>query len=133
MCHDHRDIPFAASFEKTEYIYTDDVYSYLFYLKNTKLNLSFRLHSFIPSLALDIPTIKISYDERAISVLDSIGMKEWNINLLTDDIIDEVENRLNKLKALEDIKDKCKLNEWETLRTTITQNCNKFADIIVNS
>ena len=36
LCHDHRDIPFAASFKEVDYLYTEDIYTYLTYLKNTK-------------------------------------------------------------------------------------------------
>ncbi len=95
LCHDHRDIPFAASFKNMEYVYTEDVFTYLSYLRNTRLNLTYRLHSFIPCLSYDIPTIKISYDERAVSMLDTLGIDEWNINMFTDDVLIEVEKRID--------------------------------------
>ena len=79
LCHDHRDIPFAASFDGIGYLYTDDIFTYLNYLKNTRLNVTFRLHSFIPCISYGIPAIKISYDERAISALQSIGLNQWRI------------------------------------------------------
>jgi len=132
LCHDYRDIPFAASFDNIDYIYTDNVYFYLSYLKNTKLNLSFRLHSFIPCIAYGVPSIKISYDERAISVLETIGLDEWNINLLTDNLIQEVKNRLNNLRDLNTIKKKCKNNQWKELKNIIVDNCMLFAKIVDN-
>jgi polysaccharide pyruvyl transferase WcaK-like protein len=128
LCHDHRDIPFAASFTDIDYLYTEDVYTYLTYLRNTRLNISFRLHSFIPALAYDTPTIKISYDQRAVSMLETIGMQDWNINLLNDNIVQEIENRLNNLGDLQNIKNKVKSTLWTDLKSTILKNCEKFAE-----
>jgi len=130
LCHDHRDIPFASSFTEIDYLYTDDVYTYLTYLKNTRLNVTFRLHSFIPCLAYDIPTIKISYDQRAISMLDTLGMDEWNINYVKDNVVKEVENRVDNIGDLETIKTKLKKSIWKENRNTIVDNCNNFADLV---
>lgn len=130
LCHDHRDIPFAASFKEVDYLYTEDVYTYLTYLKNTKLNLTFRLHSFIPCLAYDIPTIKISYDQRAISMLDTIGMNDWNINLVKDDLLKEVEHRLDNMGDLNSIKNNLRDTLWAENRNTIVENCKHFAELV---
>lgn len=130
LCHDHRDIPFAASFSDIDYLYTEDAYTYLTYLKNTRLNLTFRLHSFIPCLALGVPTIKISYDQRALSMLEAIGMQDWNINLVEQDIVQEVENRLNNLSDLESTKQQLKNTVWAELRQTIVENCQNFANLV---
>ncbi len=130
LCHDHRDIPFAASFSEVDYVYTEDVYTYLTYLKNTRLNLTFRLHSFIPCLAYNVPTIKISYDQRAISMLETLGLDDWNINLLFDDIVEEVRHRLGRLEELEEKKAELKENTWAELRETIVANANLFAEMV---
>ncbi len=130
LCHDHRDIPFAASFNEVDYLYTDDVYTYLTYLKNTKLNVTFRLHSFIPCLSYDIPTIKISYDQRAISMLDTLGMDEWNINFVKDDVVKEVAQRVDNIGDLTTIKNKLKTSLWAKNRNTIVENCDKFAELV---
>ncbi len=132
LCHDHRDIPFAASFDTVDYLYTDDVYTYLTYLKNTRLNVTFRLHSFIPCLAYDIPTIKISYDQRALSMLDTIGMDDWNINFVKDDVVKEVENRIDNLGDLSNIKSDLRQGLWLRNRELIQDNCQKFADLVKN-
>ncbi|PKP35482.1 MAG: hypothetical protein CVU00_02195 [Bacteroidetes bacterium HGW-Bacteroidetes-17] len=131
LCHDHRDIPFAATFEGIDYFFTEDVYTYLSYLKNTRLNLTFRLHSFLPCLAYDIPAIKISYDQRAISMLETIGMQDWNINLLKDDVLMELTKRLESLDKLSEMKDKLISNEWQILKNTMEKNCAKFANQII--
>jgi polysaccharide pyruvyl transferase WcaK-like protein len=130
FCHDHRDIPFAASFKGMEYVYTEDVYTYLTYLRNTRLNLTYRLHSFIPCLSYNIPTIKISYDERAISMLDTLGMNEWNINMLHDNVVEEVEQRINHLNDLPNIKANLK-NHWQDIKSTISSGCEKFAEEVL--
>ncbi|MGB3588946.1 MAG: polysaccharide pyruvyl transferase family protein [Tunicatimonas sp.] len=127
LCHDHRDIPFAASFSEVDYLYTEDVYTYLTYLRNTRLNLTFRLHSFIPCLAYNVPTIKISYDQRAISMLDTIGLDDWNINLLKDDVVAEVKQRVEHLKELEEKKAELKKSIWPELRETLQSYSDKFA------
>jgi len=130
LCHDHRDIPFAASFNEVDYLYTEDVYTYLTYLRNTKLNVTFRLHSFIPCLAYDIPTIKISYDQRAISMLDTIGMDNWNINYVKDNVVKEVESRIDNLGELENIKAELKTGLWKENRSIIVENCAQFAQLV---
>jgi polysaccharide pyruvyl transferase WcaK-like protein len=130
LCHDHRDIPFAASFGSIDYVYTEDVYTYLTYLRNTRLNLTYRLHSFLPCLSYDVPAIKISYDERALSMLDTLGMDEWNIDMLKDDVVKELENRIDNIKDLESIKKKLKESTWKDLHNTMTQSSSKFAELV---
>lgn len=130
LCHDHRDIPFAASFKEIDYLYTEDVYTYLTWLRNTRLNLTFRLHSFIPCLAYDVPAIKISYDQRALSMLETLGMSDWNIDLLKDDLLREIENRLNNISDLTGIKQKLAGTTWAALRHTMAESSEKFAQLV---
>jgi polysaccharide pyruvyl transferase WcaK-like protein len=130
LCHDHRDIPFAASFKEIDYLYTEDVYTYLTWLRNTRLNLTFRLHSFIPCLAYDVPAIKISYDQRALSMLDTLGMNDWNIDLLKDKLLPEIENRLNNINDLKGIKEKLSKTTWADLRHTMASSSEKFAQLV---
>ncbi|MCK4662950.1 MAG: polysaccharide pyruvyl transferase family protein [Bacteroidales bacterium] len=130
LCHDHRDIPFATSFKEIKYLFTDDVYTYLTYLKNTRLNISYRLHSFLPALAMDVPTIKLSYDQRALSMLETVGMNEWNINILKQDSVEEVKKRIRSLGDLNNIKKDLKKDLWPKLRKTIVSNFNKYADLV---
>lgn len=130
LCHDHRDIPFAASFGNVDYVYTEDVYTYLTYLRNTRLNVTYRLHSFIPCLSYGVPAVKISYDERAISMLDTLGMDEWNINMLKDDVIKELENRIDNIKDLEALKTKLKSSTWQNLHNTMTESSARFAELV---
>ncbi|SEL80283.1 polysaccharide pyruvyl transferase family protein [Parapedobacter koreensis] len=130
LCHDHRDIPFAASFEEIDYLYTEDVYTYLTYLRNTRLNVTFRLHSFIPCLSYDVPAIKISYDQRALSMLETLDMDDWNIDLLKDNLMVELEHRLNNLQDLETLKSQRQNGRWAELRNTMVENSEKFAALV---
>ena len=131
LCHDHRDIPFAASFKDINYIYTDDVYAFLSYLQNTRLNITFRLHSFLPALSYDIPAINISYDERSSSLIDTIGLSEWNINLLQEDITLEVGKRIEAINDLSQLKKRLQETEWINLRKIIIDNTNKFKKLVM--
>jgi polysaccharide pyruvyl transferase WcaK-like protein len=130
LCHDHRDIEFANSFTDIDYFYTDDIYTYLTLLRNTKLNLSFRLHSFLPCLAFDIPTIKLSYDERALSFMETINMSEWNINYVKDNVLKEIEYRIKNIKNLDEIKKRNIKNTWAELKNTIETSTNEFAKLV---
>lgn len=130
LCHDHRDIPFAAIFKDVEYIYTDDVYTFLTYLKNTKLNITYRLHSFLPGISLDIPVIKLSYDQRALSLLETVGLNEWNIDILKDDVIPEIKRRIENIDELEELKNELKKELWLERRRIITDNFKKFASLL---
>jgi hypothetical protein len=127
FCHDHRDIPFAASFEGMEYIYTEDVFTYLSYLRNTRLNLTFRLHSFLPCLSYGVPAIKISYDQRALSMMDTIGLSDWNIDLLKDDLLKEIEYRIDNINELDTLKNKVRNSTWANLRETMLSSIIEFA------
>ncbi|MFZ6011476.1 MAG: hypothetical protein ACOYXT_14095, partial [Bacteroidota bacterium] len=127
------DIPFAASFSEVDYLYTEDVYTYLTYLRNTRLNITYRLHSFLPCLAYDTPAIKISYDQRALSMLETLGLQEWNINMLTQNVIDEIAHRLDNLGDLKAAKDKLKKNVWMDIKNTLTQHTERFAELVKGS
>jgi polysaccharide pyruvyl transferase WcaK-like protein len=101
LCHDHRDIPFAASFSDIDFVYLDDIYTYLSLLNNCKLNITYRLHSALPCLSFGRPTIPISYDERAISLFQTIGYEDWNINMLrSSDPVSDVIDRYQRLGEL---------------------------------
>lgn len=101
LCHDHRDIPFAASFTDIDYLYTGDVWAYLALLKNCALNVTFRVHSALPCMAFGAPFINITYDERGLSLLETVGFADWNINLLEHtDLTAAVADRLTRLDTL---------------------------------
>ncbi len=131
LCHDHRDMPFADSLG-IDYLFTEDIYTYISLLKNTRLNVTYRLHSFIPCLSYNIPTIKISYDQRAISMLETLNVSEWNINMLKDNVAVEFENRLKNLGDLEGVKQKAQPT-WQKLKETMTKGCEEFVNLVKNN
>lgn len=133
LCHDHRDIPFAASFDGIDYLYTDDIYEYLSWLKNTRLNITYRLHSFIPCVSFGVPSIKISYDERALSLVKTIGMDEWNINHIKDDVQESVASRIDGMDKYYSMIEKNKSTLWPELRDVITENFKAFGKLIKES
>ncbi|MCK5706704.1 MAG: polysaccharide pyruvyl transferase family protein [Candidatus Aureabacteria bacterium] len=130
FCHDHRDIAFAASFKDMEYIYSDDIYTYISYLRSTRLNVTFRLHSFLPALSYDIPAIKISYDERAFSLTKTIGMGEWNIDMVKQDMVEEVKKRVQSLNDFEIMKENAKKTTWKKLKDVQLNSFKQFADLV---
>jgi polysaccharide pyruvyl transferase WcaK-like protein len=130
FCHDHRDIPFATSFKDVEYIYSDDVYTFISYLRSTKLDITFRLHSFLPALSYDIPAIKISYDERAFSLIEAIGMDEWNIDMVKQNMVVEVKKRVQSLNDFEKMKEKAKKTTWKKLKEVQLNSFRQFAALV---
>ncbi len=132
LCHDHRDIPATLAFDDIEFLYTEDIYTYLSLLKSTKLVVTFRLHSCMPCLALDIPVINISYDQRASSLLETVGIGDWDINMANDNIIQEINNRLNNLGDLENIIKENRKQHWPELKEIITNSFSHFANMVKN-
>ncbi|NNE27750.1 MAG: polysaccharide pyruvyl transferase family protein, partial [Saprospiraceae bacterium] len=133
LCHDHRDIPFADSFKGVDFIFTDDAYKFINLLRHTRLNLTFRLHSFIPCLSLDVPTIKVSYDERALSLVDSIGMDDWNINYVKDNVMAEIKSRIDNIGDLESIKTQNNQSLWPSIQNGFVNNFSSFAEMCLSS
>jgi polysaccharide pyruvyl transferase WcaK-like protein len=127
LCHDHRDIPFAASFGDIEYLYTDDVYAFLSLLQSTRLNVSYRLHSVLPCLSYGTPVVKVSYDERGTSTLVSVGMGEWNIDMTQEpSVVDAVTDRINRLDELETMRAGAQ-GRWREIREIQMRLMSEFA------
>ena len=60
-------------------------------LNSADLVISMRIHATLPCLSYEILLLNLSYDERASSLMDTIGFSSWDINLVKD------ENQLLKL------------------------------------
>ena len=65
-------------------------------------------------------------------MLDTLGMDDWNINFVKDDVVKEVGKRVDNLGDLNNIKEKLEKGLWAENRNTIVENCNKFADLVRN-
>jgi len=83
-CHDYIDLEFAVGFPEASPAYFDDVGRYVSALRNCALHVSYRLHGFLPCLAFGTPSIHMSYDERGRSMLGTVGMESWDIDLLRE-------------------------------------------------
>lgn len=122
LCHDHRDIPFAQSFEDImDFIYTEDTNEFLSIINSTRLCVTYRLHSFIPAISYKIPSINISYDERSSSLIDSLGMQGWNINMFEDDVIKSIENRLENIESYFNLL-KNNEDKWKSIKQKVLKS-----------
>lgn len=126
LCHDHRDIPFAASLGEP-YVFIQEPHAYLALLKSCRLNVTYRVHSALPCMAFGTPFIKLSYDERALSLLDTVGFGDWNIDIVKEpDVVGAVANRLNRLEDLPKIREQA-APIWSNIRTTQDTALKEFA------
>jgi hypothetical protein len=118
LCHDHRDIPFAASFGNVSYVYISEAMDYLSLLRSCRLNVTYRVHSALPCMAFGTPFVKLSYDERALSLMKTVGFGEWNIDIVKSrDTLGEIKERLASLDRLAAIRSEAEV-AWSALRRT---------------
>ena len=129
LCHDHRDIPFAASFEDVDYIYTSDVHTFLALLRSASLCISFRLHSILPCLSLGTPVIPISYDERSLSLIDTVGFGSWQIDLVREGRLPElVADRFGRIEEQKAIRTRVD-PLWASLYDTMSGAFEQLAEL----
>jgi polysaccharide pyruvyl transferase WcaK-like protein len=127
LCHDHRDIPFAASFADVDFVYLDDIYTYLALLNSCALNITYRVHSALPCLSFGRPVISISYDERALSLFRTVGYADWNIDMIqTPDVVAAVKDRYQRLNELEGRRAKTHAI-WTQLDNVMSETFRAFA------
>lgn len=127
LCHDHRDIPFAASFGNIPYVYIADPHAYLALLRHCRLNVTYRVHSALPCMAFNTPFIKLSYDERALSLMDTVGFGRWNIDIVKSrDVLQDVAERLANLGEIERTR-KAAAARWSALRNAQDSVLGQFA------
>ncbi len=98
LCHDIRDITFATSFPEMDYVYIEDIHEYIDLISNAELIISYRLHASLPRYSLNKPFINISYDERALSLFDTIGLSHWDVFITCENLMQAINDRLNKIK-----------------------------------
>ena len=126
LCHDHRDIPFAASLAEP-YVYIQEPHAYLALLNSCRLNVTYRVHSALPCMAFGTPFIKLSYDERALSLMDTVGFGDWNIDIVQEpDVTVAVADRMNRLEELPGLRAQA-APTWQTLRHTQDNALSEFA------
>jgi hypothetical protein len=130
LCHDTRDIAFASSLGELEYLVPDDVHSYLELLRRARLVVSFRLHAFVPCLSFGTPAINISYDERSLSLVRTLGFESWDIDLVrARDVVADVRDRLARLDDYADLRRRAE-PRWQGLERVMRDAMVRFAALV---
>ena len=122
VCNDMRDVIFVNSIGIPDYIYTGEVEEYLTRLKNASLVISLRLHATLPCFSFGTKCINLSYDERSMSLMNSIGLKNWDIQILKEKNLDQM-----LLKKLE------MTNKFNSLQTLFRKKIEKYKKIQLNA
>lgn len=126
LCHDYQDLPYAQTFADVPALYTEDPWRFLSWLRSCKLSVGFRLHAFICCLALGIPSIPLTYDERSMSLIETVGMGDWSIPFLhSEDVLAEVQARTDSLRCFEELKSRAR-PKWESLRKATVYALERF-------
>ncbi len=130
LCHDTRDVAFASSLGDVEYILADDVHSHLTLLRHAPLVVSFRLHAFLPCVSFGTPAINISYDERSLSLVRTVGMGAWDIDFIRSaDVVAEVRDRCARLSEYEALRNAAQ-PLWTRLEATMREQVAQFARLV---
>ena len=80
----------------------------------------------MPAISYRKDAIKISYDERAISLIDTFSMDSWNINMLKDNVMDSVVDRINNMDRLQNLIIENE-EKWNQIDSSIENLFNEFA------
>jgi hypothetical protein len=130
LCHDRRDMPFAAGFGDIDYTLPDDAADFLARLRSASFVVTFRLHAFLPCLALGVPAVNISYDERSGGMMRTLGLEEWDVDLLTEpDLTDAVLDRADRREDLERLRAHCAPG-WHDMEYRLHTGIREFADAV---
>ncbi len=126
LCHDYQDLSFAHAFDVPA-MYTEDPLRFLSWLRSCRLNIAFRLHAFLSCLALGTLSIPISYDERTMSLIDTVGLEEWRVCFIhSPDVLAEVRQRADASDHFDALKRRA-APTWERLREAMTDGVRQFA------
>lgn len=98
LCHDYQDLAFAAGFAGAEVRYTEDVRDFVAWLRGCAVSVGYRLHGFLACVALEVPAVHISYDERGEAMIATLGVGDHDVPLhTTADVAAGVLDRLATL------------------------------------
>jgi hypothetical protein len=81
VCHDYKDLAFAAAFPEARSLYTEDPHRFISWLRGGAVSITYRLHAFLTCVSYAQRSIHISYDERGESMIDTLGLEGWNVRL----------------------------------------------------
>jgi len=99
LCNDQRDLEYASSLD-CEILYTSDVYEYFQILAHVDTSISFRVHTSLPLWSLGCSAINLSYDERSKSLIETLKMNDYDIDIIKNDsgILGKIEERLERVQ-----------------------------------
>lgn len=104
LCHDYADLRFAEAFDEIDHLYVEGVQEFLTVLKYCKLNVSFRLHSFLPCVSMGTPSIALTYDRRAEALLETLGIDDWSVNIIREgEFRSALSERLNQIDKYDEM------------------------------
>jgi polysaccharide pyruvyl transferase WcaK-like protein len=127
MCHDRRDMPVAAGLGDVDYTIPDDALDFLERLRSAALVVTFRLHAFLPCLAMGVPAVNVSYDERSAGMMRTLGLEDWDVDFLTEpDLTSAVLDRADRLEDLDRLRADCAPG-WRELEDTLHGAIREFA------
>jgi Polysaccharide pyruvyl transferase len=130
LCHDRRDMPFAAGFGDVDYTLPDDALDFLGRLRSASFVVTFRLHSFLPGVAMGVPAVNVSYDERSAGMMRTLGLEEWDVDFLTEsDLAGAVLDRADRIEDLELLRAQ-RAQQWRELEETLRGAIRDFGDAI---
>ncbi|NWO06299.1 MAG: hypothetical protein HLX50_11560 [Alteromonadaceae bacterium] len=126
LCNDQRDIEYAMSFGR-EILYTSDVYEYFQILNDVSEAISFRVHTSLPLWSLGRPTLNLSYDERSESLIDTLDMRDLDLNIIEecDSVGEKIEARLASLPGRIEAPAR-----WEQLRGIQEAGIRRFLKLL---
>lgn len=80
LCHDPRDLRFAAAYPDVPALYTESPQQFLGWLRDCALSVTFRLHALLPCALLGTPSVHFSYDERALGLISVAGLQDCDVD-----------------------------------------------------
>jgi len=96
-------------------------------LRSCKLNITYRVHSALPCLSFGTPIVNISYDERALSLIQTIGFEDWNIDMIqSSDVVQQVIDRYRRLGELPALRER-EQPVWKNLYDVMFNTFQSFA------
>lgn len=104
LCHDFQDLAFARAFPDLPALYTEDPHRFLGWLRDGAVSVGYRLHGFLAACEVGTPAVHLSYDERGRSLIETVGLAEWDVDLFADDWLETIDDRLANLDRLEELK-----------------------------
>ena len=130
VCHDYKDIEFAAGFPDVPCQYYDDVQRYILALRQCRCSITYRLHAFLPCLAFGTPSIHLSYDERGKQMVATAGMADWDIDLVSENnVVDAVLARMDTLADYHALRSRAQ-PVIHAMRETTSRALDRFAEAL---